>query len=87
MCEIKTVLVCVCLILLLTASFCIYGVSPGKKVGQHSKIEGQVPCEKEYKKYCLNGSECFYLIEEDFVGCNCTRLYRGNHCENYMGLT
>ena len=51
MCEIKTVLVYVCLILLVTASFCIYRVYPEKKVGQHSETEIQNPSENEYEDY------------------------------------
>ena len=72
MCEVKTILVSVCLVLLVTASFCIYQVYPEKKLAQRSKIEGQSPCENEYKKSCLNGGDCYYLIDEDIVGCNWT---------------
>ena len=75
MCEMKTVLVSVCLIVLVTASFCMYWVYPEKNVGQYSEIKNQNPCENEYKKYCLNGGECYYLIEEDIVGCHCTWFY------------
>ena len=70
MCEMKTVLVSFCLILLVTASFCMYWVYAEKKVGQKSEIKIQNPCEKEYKKNWLNGGECYYLIDEDIVGCN-----------------
>ena len=28
--------------------------------------------ENEYKKYCLKGGEYYYLVDEDFVGCNST---------------
>ena len=58
MCEVKTILVSVCLILLVTASFCMYWVYPEKTVRQYSEIKFQKPCENEYKKYCLNGGEC-----------------------------
>ena len=85
MCEVKTVLVSVCLILLVTACFCIYRVYPEKKVGNQSKIEGQGLCENEYKKYCLNGGDCYYLIDEVIVGCKCTWLYGGKRCENIYG--
>ena len=84
MCEIKTNLVSVCLILLVTASFCIYRVYPKKKVGQHSEIKIQSTCENEYKKYCLNGGECYWLIEEDVLGCDYTWFYGGKRCETYM---
>ena len=62
----KTVLVSVCLILLVTASFCMYWVYPEKNVGQNREIKIETPCENELKKYCLNGGECFYLIDQDF---------------------
>ena len=86
MCEIKTVLVSVCLILLVTASFCIYRAYPEKKVGQHSEIKMQNPCKNEYKDYCVNG-ECYYVLEEDIVGCNCSWYYGGKRCEKYMWWT
>ena len=54
----KTVLVSVCLIVLVTASFCKYWVYPEKIVGQYSEIRVQNPFENEYNKYCLNGGEC-----------------------------
>ena len=87
MCEMKAFLVSVCLILLVTASFCMYSVCPEKKVGQYSEIKNQNPCENEYKKYCLKGGECYYLIEEHFVGCNCTWFCGGKRCEEYMSWT
>ena len=68
MCEMKTVLVSLCLILLITASFCMYYVYPEKNVGQYSEFKIQNPSEKEYRKYCLNGSEGYYLIHKDIVG-------------------
>ena len=52
MCEIKTVLVVSALLLAVTG-FCIFQVKSEKKVGQHSEIESESPCEKEYKKYCI----------------------------------
>ena len=81
MCEMRTVLVSVCLIVLVTASFCMYWVYPENNVGQYSEIKIQNPCENEYKKYCLNGGECYYLIDEDIVGCHCTRFSGGKRCE------
>ena len=70
MCEIKTVLIVAVSILAVTG-FCIYQVKSKKKVGQHSEIKSESPCEKEYKKYCLNGGDCYYLVDEDIVA-NCT---------------
>ena len=84
MCETKAVIVSISLILLVAASFGIYQAQTEIKVGLHSKIKSQGPCENEYKKYCLNGAECYYLIDEDIVGCNCTWFYGGKRCEKYM---
>ena len=81
MCEIKTVLI-VAALLLVATGLGIYQVKP--KVGHHSEIKSEGPCEKEYKKYCLNGGECFYLVDEDIVACNCTWMYGGQRCEKYM---
>ena len=83
MCEIKTVLI-VAASLLAATSFCIYQVNSGKKVGHHSKIEKESLCENEYKKYCLNGGECFYQVDDDIVSCDFTWLCGGNLCEKYM---
>ena len=69
MCEIKTVIIVA--VLLLAAGFCIYQVNSEKKVGKHSEIKIESPCEKEYKKYRLNGGDCYYLVYEDIVACNC----------------
>ena len=71
MCEIKTVLI-VTPLLLAATGFCIYQVNSENKVGHHSEIKTESPCEKEYKKYCLDGGECYYLVDENIVGCNCT---------------
>ena len=79
MCEMKTTLVSVCLILLVTARFCVYWLSSEEKMGQYSEKKLQNPCENEYKKYSLNSGECFHLNDEDAVGCNCTWLY-GRKC-------
>ena len=71
MCEIKTIII-VAALLLTATGFCIYQVNSRKKVGHHSEIKSESPCEKEYKKYCSNGGEGFYLVDEGIVGCNCT---------------
>ena len=83
MCEIKNVLI-VAASLIAATGFCIYQVNLGKKMGHHSEIKTESPCEKEYKKYCLNGGECYYLVDEDIVACNCTWLYGRKRCEKYM---
>ena len=84
MCETKAVVVSISLISLVAASFCIYPAQTENKVGHHNKIKSQGPCEKEYKKFCLNAGECDFLVDEDIVGCNCTWLYGGKRCGKYM---
>ena len=86
MCQIKTVLT-VAALLLAASAFCIYQVKSEKKLAHHSEIKSENSCEKEYKKYCLNGGECYHLVDEDFVACNCTWLFGGKRCEKYMWRT
>ena len=69
MCEIRPLVILAALLLAVTG-FCIYQANP--KVGHHSENKTESLCEKEYKKYCLNGGECFYLVDEDIAACNCT---------------
>ena len=83
MCEIKTAII-VAALLLAVLGFCIYQTKTEKKVGHHSEIKSEGPCEKVYKNYCLNGGECFYLVEEDIVACNCTWMYEEKRCEQYI---
>ena len=80
MCEIKTVIIVAALLLAVTG-FCMYQVKA--KVAHHSEIKSESPCEKEDKTYCLNVGECFYLVDEDIVACNCTWMYGGKRCEKY----
>ena len=82
--EIKTVSI-VAVFLLAAASFYTYQVYP--KVGQHSEIKSESPCENVYKKFCMHGGECYYLADEDIVDCNCTCLYGGKRCEKYTWWT
>ena len=82
--EIKADVVSISIILPVASSFCIYQAQTVNKVGHHSKIKSQGPCENEYRKYCLNGGECYYLVDEDIVGCNRTWFYGGKRCEKYM---
>ena len=86
MCEIKLVLI-VAALLLAATGFCIQQVNSEKKVGNSNHLKTESSCGKEYKKYCLNGGECQYLIKEDVEGCNCTWLYGGERCEKYMWWT
>ena len=80
MCVIKTVLI-VAALLLAATGFGMNQAKSKKKVGQYSEIKSECPCGKDYKKYCLNGGECYYLVDEDIVGCNSTWLYGGKRCE------
>ena len=84
MCETKAVVVSVSIILLVGASFCINPAHTENKVGHHSEIKSQGPSENEYKQYCLNGGECYYVVDEKIVGCNCTWLNGGKRFEKYM---
>ena len=84
MCEMTTILVSVCSILLVEASFCMYLVYSAKKVGQYSELRIQKPSENEYKKYCWRGGECYCLVDEGIVGCNFTWFHGGKGCEKYM---
>ena len=84
MCETKAVVVSISILSLVAASFCICQAHTENEVGHHSKIKIQGPCENEYKKQCLNGGECYYLVDENIVGCICTWLYGGKRCEKYM---
>ena len=86
MCEMKTASN-VAVLLLVAAGFYTYQVNSETKVGQHREIKSGSPCEKEYKKYCMNGGECYYLVGEDIVAGNCTWLYGGKRCEKYMWWT
>ena len=84
MCETKTVSI-VAVLLLAAAGFYTCQVKP--KVGHYSEIKSESLCENEYKKYCMNEGECYYLADEDIVGCNCTWFYGGKLCEKYMWWT
>ena len=84
MCESKTLLTVTALLLAATG-FCIHQVN--QKAGHHSEIKSESPCKKKYKKFHLNGGECYYLADEDIVGCNCTWLNGGKRCEKYMWWT
>ena len=90
----KTVSI-VAVLLLVAAGFYTFQVNSETKVGQHSHIKSESPCEKEYiksespcekeyKKYCMNGGEGFYLVDEDIAACNCTWMYGGKRCEKYL---
>ena len=86
-CQTKTVLISVSSILLAAASFCIYQAHTRNKVGHHNETKSQGPCENEYKKYCLNGGECYYLVDEDIVGCIFKWLCGGNDVKSTYGAT
>ena len=64
MSEIKTVII-VATLLLAATGFCTYQVNA--KLRHHSEIKNESPCEKENKRYCFNGGQCYYLVDEDNV--------------------
>ena len=86
MCDNKMVLI-VAVLLIAATGFYTFQVNSETRVGQHSEIKSAIPWEKEYKKYCLNGGECYYPVDEDIVACNCTMMYGGKRCEKYMWWT
>ena len=47
MCQTKAVVVSISLFLIVAAGFCIYQAQTENKVGHHSKIKIQGPCENE----------------------------------------
>ena len=82
--ETKTPLVWLSIILLLPATSGIYQTHTENKVGHHSEIKNQRPCEKGHKKFCLYGGECYYLADEGIVGCKRSWWFGGKRCERYM---
>ena len=82
--ETKRVVVSITIISLVAASFAIYQAHTETKARHHSRIKNQCHSENEYKKFSLNGGECFYLVDKDILGCNCTWLNGGKRCEKYM---
>ena len=70
--ETKTVLVSLSLSLLVAATFFFYQAHREKS---GTPLRNQSLCKIEYRKFCLNGGESNYLVDEDIVGCNCTSLY------------
>ena len=80
MCEIKTILVSVCLIILVTASFCLNCVHSEKKSGTTERTQSTKSLRRKYKDKCLN-AECYYMLKEAIVGCNCSGLHKRERCE------
>ena len=68
MCETKAVVLSISIFLLVAASFCIYQAQKEIKIGHHSKMKNQGVWENENKNDCLNGGNCYYLVNEDIVG-------------------
>ena len=86
MCEKKTVLVCVCLILLVTASFCKNWVHSEKKSGTTERNQNTKSLRTKYKDKCLN-VEYYYVLDEAIVGCVCSWLYERRGCEKQSWWT
>ena len=82
--EKKAFLVPLSLILLVAVKFCISQAHTEKKLGHISESKSKGPCENGYKKCSLKGGECYYLVEEDILGCICTSLCGRKHGEKYM---
>ena len=59
------------IILQAAACFCIFESHSEKKLGHHSETKSQSPPGIEYKKYCLNSGESYFLVDEIFVGSIC----------------
>ena len=87
LCETKTVLVFLSIFAIVALSFSICQACLEKKWGQYSNLKSQGPCKIENKKDCLKGGECYYLVDEDFVKCNCSCLFGGKRCGKYMWWT
>ena len=68
MCDRKTAILLLSVILLPISSFCIY-ITHTEKAELHSEIKNQSPCEDEYKEYCLKG-EYYFIVDEDIVDCS-----------------
>ena len=64
----KTVRISVSKVSQLGAGFLPYQVHSEAKLGHHSEIRNQRPCDTECKDYCLIGN-CSHLVGEDIVGC------------------
>ena len=54
-------------------------------MGHHSEIKSESLCKKENKKFCLNGGDCNYLVDEDIVACNCTSYIEENDVKSACG--
>ena len=83
MCEIKTVII-VAVLLLAADGFYTYQVNPKWDNIEKSKVK---LLAKKSTKYYENGGECYYLVDEDILACNCTWLYGRKRCEKYMWWT
>ena len=44
-------------------------------------------CPEEFAGYCMNGGYCYYLEEQQTVGCECPDLYGGKRCEKFLWYT
>ena len=84
--QTKVVLVSLSIFLLVAAIICIYEAHTEMKVEHHSEIKSQDLYKNEYKKSSSNCGECYYLVNEDDLGCKCTWLFGARRCEKYLWL-
>ena len=61
-CGTRTVLICVSLTPVKTASFCLRQVQEVKKLGQHNEIKNGSPREKKYMNISLI-CQCFHIVD------------------------
>ena len=56
-------------------------------MGNLSKIKIQGPFDNEFKKFWLNGGECYYLVDNDIVGCTLHGFLEENDVTSTCGGT
>ena len=63
----NAVVISLSIVLLVAGKLCIYQAHTKKTVRRHRETKLQGPCKNEQKKFCLNGGECYFLVDEDIV--------------------
>ena len=87
MCQTKTILVSLPIILIVASIFCIHRTHTEKKEGHHSEMKTKGPCENEFKIFCLNCGQSFHPVGNVFVGCKSSWLYEENDEKSSYGGT